>query len=112
MHIQRLIPDPRRMHKNVIWKMQQEGKFKHCDQNATQIQNCSNSQNWKSKLLRQNQVLEEEAATEKAEDIAQALERTYAGTVETHGILDTKQNVKQWTRVLQVPQIRVSCSHV
>ena len=47
------------------------------------------------KATEADQVPEEEAATEEAEDIAQALKRTYAGTVETHGILDTRQNVKQ-----------------
>ena len=46
------------------------------------------------KATEADQVPEEEAATEEAEDIAQALERTYAGTVETHGILETRQNAK------------------
>ena len=42
-----------------------------------------------------DQVPEEEAATEETKGIAQALKRTYAETVETHGILDIEQNAKQ-----------------
>ena len=76
--------------------MQQEGKFKHCNQNATQsYRTLPKFTKLEIKATEADQVPEEEAATEEAEDIAQALKRTYAGTVETHGILDTRQNVKQ-----------------
>ena len=54
--------------------MQQEGKFKHCDQNATQsYRPLPKFTKLEIKATKTDQVPEEEAATEEAEDIAQAL---------------------------------------
>ena len=75
--------------------MQQEGKFKHCDRDATQsCRTLLKFTKLEIKATEADQVPEEEAATEEAEDIAQALKRTYAGTVETHGIFRHKAECK------------------
>ena len=54
----------------------------------TELQNPAQIHKIGNQSYKVDQVPEEEAATEETEGIAQALERTYAETVETHGILD------------------------
>ena len=79
--------------KYVTWNIQQEDKFKHY---ATQsYRTLHKFTKLVIKATEVDHVPEEEAATEEAEDIAQALKRIYAETVETHGILGIEQNAKQ-----------------
>ena len=66
----------------MSWKMQQEGNFKY----LTRVPHSYRTQRKFTKLAikaaKADPVPEEEAATEEAEDIAQALKRTCVETVE------------------------------
>ena len=61
----------------------------------TELQNSAQIHKIGNQSYRSRPGTRERGSYREAEDIAQVLKRTHVGTVETHGISDTRQNVKQ-----------------